>query len=163
MARLDELSKYRSIVMSKIFENQNLCKALYYPDKNFESKPDIDPYSISYKGEIKDRRIFPYRNIPDETLDEQKAFVNISLQRFRSVRGSFKSGTIGIYILCHTGILETAYGQLRYDYIAHEIDEALNKVRGIGIGQLEFEGFDEFNISNKFIGQYLTYKPVDFN
>jgi hypothetical protein len=161
LAKLDEISKYRVEIMSKIFDNQNLCKAIYYPQKNFLSQSDIDPYSLSYKGE--NPRIYPYKIVPDETQDVQKTFVNITLQRFRSVNNAFKNGNICIWIICHQGVLETDYGKLRYDYISHEIDSMLNQVRGIGIGKLEFAEFDEFILSNKFVGQYLCYKPVDFN
>ncbi len=161
MAKLDEISKYRVEIMSRIFGNQNLCKAIYYPNSNFEDQPDIDTYSLSYKGD--NPRIFPYKIVPDEVQDAQKTFVNITLQRFRLANNSFKSGLICIWILCHEGVLETDYGKLRYDYISHEIDTLLNQVRGIGIGKLEFSEFDEFIVSNKFIGQYLCYKPVNFN
>jgi hypothetical protein len=156
MARLDELSKYKVTIMSRIIEDQDLCKAIYYTDNDFLSKPNIDPYSLLYEN------IFPYRIIPEEVQDVSKTYVNLSFQRFRSVNNAFKSGYIYVYILCHVGALRTSYGKIRYDYIANKIDNMLNQERGIGLGKLEFHEMNELIINNKYIGLSLCYESVDF-
>lgn len=153
---LEEFTDYKIIIMNRIISDQELCKAIYYTDKDFLSKPEVDPSSLLYNN------VFPHHIVPDETQLEAKTYVNLSFNRFRPIKGSFKNGIIYIHILCHHTLLRTSYNKIRYDYISNKIHR-LMKGRGLGLGELEFYELGEYIVNNKFIGQYISYKPVGFN
>jgi hypothetical protein len=144
--------------MSRIITDQNICKAIYYNNKNFLDMPDIaDPASVLLYNNV-----FPYRFIPDPEIIEN-TYVTLCFRRYRPVGSAFKSGYIYIYCFTHKDLVVTDYNVLRYDYIIAEIDKLINMQRGIGIGKAEFSEMDEFIVNDKYIGQYVSYKLYEFN
>ena len=157
MARLDELTSMKVEIMSRIVSDQDICKAIRYNHSDFLEQPDItNPYSLIYEN------VFPYRVIPN-LADEAKTYINLSLDKWRYINNSFKTGDIVIYIISHVDIMRTDYGSCRVDYLANKIDLMLNQTYGLGIGKLQFDGMGETIVNNNFLGLYLTYRPVEFN
>ncbi|WP_253957055.1 hypothetical protein [Paenibacillus oleatilyticus] len=106
--------------------------------------------------------IFPYRFIP-EVNESKKTFITLSLRKFQLINNSFKKGLIYLNIFTHRDLFKTDYGCTRIDFILNKVDEMFNQKRGIGIGQLEFVDMDEIVVNEKYQGNYICYKPVDFN
>lgn len=158
MARLNELSEYKFTIISRLLENEELCKAIYYNDTDFLDKACInDPTE-----KLVYNHIFPYRFIPDVN-ESKKTFVTMSFQKFHLVNNSFKKGLIYLYVVTHRDLFKTDYGVTRIDYILNKIDELFNQKRGIGMGKLEFYEMNEFLANEKYQGNYICYKPIDFN
>ena len=157
MARFKELGQYKQLIMLKLLESQDICKAVYYQTENFLDLADIeDPTEIVYKN------IFPHSFVP-EVDDTAKTYLAIHFKRFRSINNYFKSGLIYVSVFTHKSLFKTNYGVTRIDFLLNKIDECLNGLRGIGLGELEFYEMDEFTVNNSYSGAYLSYKPVDFN
>lgn len=158
MARFEELGQYKNSIMLKLIERQELCKALLYTETNFLDKPDIEnPSELVYKN------IFPYRFIPSKDDSEMKTYITMSFRKYRSINSYFKTGYVHIHIFTHKDLHRTEYGTLRTDYLLSQVDKALNQQTGIGIGKLEFDEADEYFVNEKYMGMYVSYKPVDFN
>lgn len=157
MAKFKELGQYKQKILFKLLESQDICKAVYYQVENFLDLDDIyDPTELIYKN------IYPHSFIPDID-DEVNTYLTIHFKKFRSINNSFKSGFIYISVFAHKSLFKTAYGTTRIDFLLNKIDERLNGMRGIGLGELEFFEMDEFTVNNQYSGAYLSYKPVDFD
>jgi hypothetical protein len=158
MSRLQDLSKDKSTIISRLISSQNLCKAVHYTDSDFLSKPDIsDPAGLlGYKN------IYPFRFVPQSST-EKSTYITLSFRNYRKVNVAYKFGYVCIYIITHKDLIETAYEFLRYDYIAAEVDELMNNQRGLGIGRTEFEEMDEFIVNDQYMGVYLKYKIYEFS
>lgn len=158
ISRLQDLSKDKVTIMSRIISDPNICKAIYYNEPNFLDQPDIvDPASsVIYKN------VFPYRYIPDPT-NEEHTYVTLSFRRYKPIGTAYKSGLIYIYVFTHKDLVKTDYGLLRYDYIISELDQLMNVQYGIGIGKAEFHEMDEFIVNEQYLGQFIAYKIHEFN
>ncbi|MCM3273903.1 hypothetical protein [Paenibacillus elgii] len=158
MARFNELSEYKFTIISRLLENEELSKAIYYNDTDFLGKPNVnDPTE-----KLVYNHIFPYRFIPDVNESKQ-TFITLSFRKFRLVNNHFKTGLIYVNVFTHRDLFKTDYGCTRIDFLTNKVDELLNQKRGIGIGQLEFVDMDEIVVNDKYQGNYICYKPVDFN
>lgn len=154
ISRFKELAKNKSNVLMRIIKNQNLCKAIYYTDRNFLDQPDIsDPSSLIYS------QIYPYNRIPD-AITEGKTFLTFSFSKYKSIDRYFKEGYLNINIMVHKKNMETDYGVLRPDYILAEIDSMMDT--GFGIGKLQLNLYDEFNVNADYLGSYVSYNIVEF-
>lgn len=157
MSRLKELTEYKNTIIERLVGNQNVCKAVYYQDRNFLDKPDVSPDQLIYEN------IYPYNFVltSEESLKIKKTYITLSLTDFRSAGGVFfKAGYINIGVFCHKDLFRTDYGFLRTDFLVSEIDEMLNSKRGIGIGELQFVGMRELMINESYIGNTIQYRPV---
>lgn len=158
MARFEELGQYKNNIVEKLIAKQEICKALFYSDRNFLDKPNItDPEALIYQ------HIFPFRFIPNKDDSEMKTYITMAFRKYRSINNAFKTGYIHIHIFTHKDLHRTDYGTLRTDFLLSQVDKALNKQSGIGIGKLEFDEADEYFVNDKYMGMYASYKPVDFN
>lgn len=157
MSRLSDLSKDKITVMERLLDSNELCKAVYYNERDFLNQPVLsNPYELIYE------HIFPYRKVPK--IDEKmKTYITMSFKNYSLANNRFKSGYIYINIFTHHDLVRTDYGVLRYDFIASEIDKLMNEKRGIGIGKIEFYDMDELFVNEKYLGVYLAYKLYEFN
>ncbi|WP_405169299.1 hypothetical protein [Paenibacillus sp. FSL H3-0286] len=156
MSFLKEITDYKNTVINRLLSNQDLCKALFYKDDNF-----LEKESIAYTDELIYENIYPHRFIP-ETTAETKTYITISCTDYRPVGRSFKNGQLGIYMFTHRDLFKTDYGYTRMDYIMTKVEELMDGIRGIGLGELVFAGLNEYVVNEKFQGYVLTYRPVDF-
>lgn len=156
MSRLANLSKNKNTIMMRILGNQGLRKAMYYPESDFLDKPDVPHEQLLYK------HLFPYRVIPNAQTQE-KTLITLQFKEFRLVNQAFKSGYILINVICHRDVVQTDYDFLRHDYIISEIEKLANDQHGIGIGKLSFHEFEELDVDDQYLGQYIAYKLYEFN
>lgn len=162
MSRLKELTDYKNKIIQRLVGNQNICKAVFYQNRDFLDKPDID---YAEKGLIYSN-IFPFDFIPttNEELKIMKTYITLSVTDYKKARNTeFRAGNIFINAFTHKNLYLTDYGFLRIDYLISEIDQLLSDERGIGIGKLEFIGMKEYKINNDLLGSYLQYRPIDFS
>ncbi len=156
MPRLADISKNKYTILSRILEHEGLKKALYYTDRDFLDKPDVED------SQLLNKHIFPYPITLDETT-EVGTFLTMQNKEFRLTQSSYKTGTIAINVFCHKDVIETDYAPLRYDFIVSEIDKLLNQQRGVGMGKLTFHELEEINVDHGFLGQSITYRLYEFN
>jgi hypothetical protein len=157
MAKLKEISEYKNTVIEKLLETDEIVKALYYENENYLEQPTLDDPSI-----LVYENIFPYRFIPD-TNTERKTFLTVSCRKIKKVNNAFKAGFLTLAVFTHKELFKTNYGETRVDKVMSLIDEIFNSSRGIGIGKLEFVEMDELIVNDKYMGAYISYKPIDFN
>ena len=159
MARLKDLSNYRLKLLYSLLSSENIVKAVAYPQKNFLDLPIPD-----HPEQLIMTHIFPNKKMPN-TETEQKTYIVMRVGGFKRSGTEFKDGYITIFVLCHESLLWTNYEALRTDYIVSEIDELLNKSRDYGIGKLQFDGMDEFDVDTKgnYAGMWIRYKVLEFN
>jgi hypothetical protein len=151
------LGKDKLTIIERILSSQDLCKALYYPQRNFLDQPDLDdPSDLIYKN------IFPYRKIPTQN-DKMDSFIALSFGNYKPVRNVYKSGLIYIYAFTDLNLIETDYEILRTDFMISKIDEIMNNTKGIGMGRIEFWDMDEIILNDKYLGNYIAYKLYEFN
>lgn len=152
--------EYKNTIIQRLVDNQNICKAAYYPDPDFLSMPDIFPEDVLYAN------IFPYHFVPhpEESMETKQTYVSLSMKDFGKA-GSvyFTAGHISVSVIAHNDLLATEYGFTRTDYVIAAIDEMLNGERGIGIGKLEFAEMNEIIVNDYYQGSYLNYRVLDFN
>ena len=138
--------------------NDDISKALYYNQSNFLDQPSLeDPIDI-----LRYKQVFPYRKVP-KVEEEMKTYITLRLGNFKPVGNKFKSGLITFYVFTHVDLMPTSYGFLRVDHIINKIDEVFNETRDFGIGKLEFDNMDEFDINESYTGTWIRYKVTDFN
>lgn len=158
LARLENLSSDKAIIMNRLADSPDLCKALFYKEPNFLDQPDIeDPSELFYTS------IYPYSRVP-ELPTEGKSFVTMAFREYRKTKNNFfKSGYIYIHAFTHLSLIRTDYGVLRYDLMINEIDKLMNDKRGLGIGKTEFYKMDEYYVNEQYLGNYIAYKVYEQN
>jgi hypothetical protein len=154
---LKEITEYKNTVINRLLSDQELCKAIFYADKDFLEKDDIE-----YTDELVYNNIYPHRFIPD-TATETNTYLTITCSDFRPTGNSFKNGLLAIYMFTHRDNFKTEYGYTRMDFVLSKVEELLNSQRGIGIGELQFYSLNEYVVNEKFQGYALIYKTMDFN
>jgi hypothetical protein len=154
---LKEITDYKKTIIDRFLNDQDLCKALHYPNENFLEQSDIEDTSI-----VVYENIFPHRFIPNFS-DESKTFITLSCTDYKPSGNSFKNGLLGVYMFTSLDLFKTEYGYTRMDYILSKVEELMNTKDGIGIGKLNFNSMNEYIVNEKFQGYALTYRPVDFN
>lgn len=157
MSRLKELSQDKVTIMTRLIENSDLCKAVYYTDEDFLSQPNIEDTSTLIYSHV-----FPYRKVPG-TQEVGKTFITMSFHKYRPIDNFFKSGIITFYVLVNQANMKTSYGCLRTDYIISIIDELVNQTYGLGIGKLQFHSMDDLVSNSDYLGVEISYKKVDLN
>ncbi|OMD71212.1 hypothetical protein [Paenibacillus odorifer] len=156
MSFLKEITDYKNTVINRLLSNQDLCKAIFYKDEDF-----LEKESIEYTDKLIYKNIYPHRFIP-ETAADAETYITISCTDYRPTGRSFKNGQLGIYMFTHRDLFKTDYGYTRMDYIMTKVEELMDGIRGIGLGELVFAGLNEYVVNEKFQGYVLTYRPVDF-
>jgi hypothetical protein len=143
--------------MRELIFSDEISKALYYNESNFLDQPSLeDPVVLRYN------HIYPYRKVP-KVDENMKTYITLRCGNFKKVGNKFKSGLITFYVFTHVDLMPTDYGFLRVDYIINKIDEIFNETRDFGIGKLEFDSMDEFDINESYTGTWIRFKVMNFN
>lgn len=161
MSKFKELNDYINKVATSLLNNQNICKLLYYTDKDPLAKEDIEDTITLFNNNI-----FPFNYVPSE--DKKTCIISIVLDDFSNDGGiHFRKGNISFNIICHKDLWQTESG-LRPFLIMEEIDTMFNKVHyknldyaKIGIGGLVFEDAHALWNSNIYSGYQVTYRTLD--
>ena len=150
------VDKDLSLITSWMLKNKNLCKMLYYTDRDALDRPNLteeQKYSLMNK-QIK---IVPKIYVDSSVL----AYIIISMDNFTpSENPQFRDNIITFDIICHFDQWHLQDFQLRPYRIAAELDSMFNNEHLTGIGELHFIGASQIILSDEFAGLTLMYQAV---
>lgn len=154
--RFSNLNRDITEVLVALLSSQDLCKLLYYKEKNPLSQPNIDnPSQLIYNN------IYPYRYVPEIQVDVD-SYITVVFGKFRNVNGYFKAGRITFNILCHHSLERINQGS-RIFSIMNEIDKIFNDKDVASMFKLKFKESDELLIKPPFVGYYIEFETYDLN
>lgn len=150
---------------------QNICKLLYYTERNPLSQPDDNRISGNNPAPtfetigdsmeyIMNKRVLLVPRVPAQT--ERGSFIVVILDDFRlSENGQFKPHTIMFDILCHHDhwLLNSS---LRPYVIMQQIDDLFNN-RKLSLGKLQFSTGKSVVLTPTMLGYSLVYDNVTIN
>ena len=150
------VDKDLSLITSWMLKNKNLCKMLYYTDRDALDRPNLteeQKYSLMNK-QIK---IVPKIYVDSSVL----AYIIISMDNFTpSENPQFRDNIITFDIICHFNQWHLQDFQLRPYRIAAELDSMFNNEHLTGIGELHFIGASQIILNDEFAGLTLMYQAV---
>ena len=150
------VDKDLSLITSWMLKNKNLCKMLYYTDRNALDRPNLteeQKYSLMNK-QIK---IIPKIYVDSSVL----AYIIISMDNFTPTENpQFRDNIITFDIICHFDQWHLQDFQLRPYRIAAELDSMFDNEHLTGIGELHFMGANQIILSDEFAGLTLMYQAV---
>ena len=144
------------LITEWMIKNNNLCKILYYTDREALSKPALtEDQKLELFG--KQIKIVPKLYVDGSVL----AYVIISMDNFTpSENPQFRDNMITFDIICHFDQWQLKDFQLRPYRIAAEIDSMFNEKRLTGIGKLHFLGANQIILNDEFAGLTLMYQAI---
>ncbi len=139
-----------------MLKNKNLCKILYYTDRDALDRPALTPAQTA--GLIGNQiKIVPKIYIDRSVL----AYVIISMDNFTpSANPQFRDNIVTFDIVCHFDQWQLKDYQLRPYRIAAEIDSMFDNQHLTGIGELHFMGASQIVLNDEFAGLTLMYEAV---
>ena len=157
MANFKELGTNLDVILTKLLNNQTLCKLLYYKDTNPLSQDDLEsPEILLYTT------IFPYPRTT-ELLSVASSILIVGFDNFKATSGNNFVGSILYFrILCHENQWQINSG-LRPYLIMNEISTMFNNEKVVGIGALSFGGGGEIREGSFYSGFEFTYKITEFS
>lgn len=151
------IEKNLSIIIDKFLKNNNLCKLLYYTEKDCLKAPDL---TMEQKLSMLNKQI---QIVPKlDIIDTCPNFIIITFDNFtpNAKNPEFNDFIITIDILCHPDHWNLGNFALRPYRIAGEIDSMLNNKKMIGIGTATFLGGANLALSDQLMGVTLLYKAI---
>lgn len=161
MAYYEELNSIVNIALSKLMDNQNICKLVSYYPKNvdFKYNPLAQP-NIENPANLLMDKFYPLPKTPDAET-EQICFIDVNLAGGNPMRENtgFCRVQLIFDIICHLDSW-CIKGGLRPLKILSEIDGMFNnQVTDLPIvNKPQNLNFVPKNYSNKFYGYQLTYE-----
>lgn len=136
--------------------NKNLCKILYYTDRDALNRPALtDKQKLELMG--KNIKIVPKLYVDRSVL----AYIIISMDNFiPSSNPQFRDNLISFDIICHFDQWHLQDFQLRPYRIAAEIDSMFDNQHLTGIGELHFVGASQIVLNDEFAGLTLMYQAI---
>ena len=150
------VDKDLELITTWIMKNKNLCKILYYTDRDALDRPALND---KQKAELmgKNIKIIPKLYVDGSVL----AYVIISMDNFvPSKNPQFRDNVISFDIVCHLDQWQLKDFQLRPYRIAAEIDSMFNNQHLTGIGELHFIGANQIILNPEFAGLSLMYQAI---
>ena len=150
------VDKDLELITTWIMKNKNLCKILYYTDRDALDRPALND---EQKAELmgKNIKIIPKLYVDGSVL----AYVIISMDNFvPSKNPQFRDNVISFDIVCHLDQWQLKDFQLRPYRIAAEIDSMFNNQHLTGIGELHFIGANQIILNPEFAGLSLMYQAI---
>ena len=137
-------------------KNKNLCKMLYYTDRDALDRPNLtEEQRLEMFG--KQIKIVPKVYVDGSVL----AYVIISFDNFTpSANAQFRDNIITFDIICHFDQWHLKDFQLRPYRIAAEIDSMFDNQHLTGIGELHFMGASQIILNDEFAGLTLMYEAI---
>ena len=150
------VDKDLELITTWIMKNKNLCKILYYTDRDALNRPDLtEEQKAGLIG--KNVKIVPKLYVDGSVL----AYVIISMDNFTpSVNPQFRDNIITFDIICHFDQWHLQDFQLRPYRIAAELDSMFDNQHLTGIGELHFMGASQIILNDEFAGLTLMYQAV---
>jgi len=157
-ANFSTVEKDFSVLIGKIFENQNLLKLLYYNDADCLSKPDITDNNILNEISQENVRIVPNLKVPKN----EGSYLIITFDQFSPNLNNpeFLDNSILIDVLCPVDLWVMDSYMLRPFKIMHEINSFIDKRKFNGIGKVNFLGSALLNLED-YVGYQLIYSVIN--
>jgi len=139
-----------------MLKNKNLCKILYYTDRDALDRPALTP---AQAADLIGKQI---KIVPKIYIDRSVlAYVIISMDNFTpSANPQFRDNVVTFDIVCHFDQWQLKDYQLRPYRIAAEIDSMFDNQHLTGIGELHFMGASQIVLNDEFAGLTLMYEAV---
>jgi len=160
------LDKYLNDILSKIYDNQNLCKYLYYDNRDPLSRPDIADTSI-LKTNKTNQKIF-VTPFSVDTTDRTKTTLTIMFDKFY-IDGSntyYEDLSIDFVIACNVRLWELDDGsdevKLRVNGIWQELNNTFKRQGTVGLGKNHFSYAKLEKYNEYFWGYTYCLKAKDF-
>ncbi len=150
------VDKDLALITEWMMKNKNLCKILYYTDRDALDRPALtEEQRANMIG--KQIKIIPKIYVDGSVL----AYVIISMDNFTpSANPQFRDNIITFDIICHFDQWQLKDFQLRPYRIAAEIDSMFDNEHLTGIGELHFLGASQIILNDEFAGLTLMYQAV---
>ena len=150
------VDKDLELITTWMMKNKNLCKILYYTDRDALDRPALtDKQKMELMG--KNIKIVPKLYVDGSVL----AYVIISMDNFvPSANPQFRDNIISFDIICHFDQWHLQDFQLRPYRIAAEIDSMFDNQHLTGIGELHFMGANQIILNDEFAGLTLMYQAI---
>jgi hypothetical protein len=155
-----QIGKDLQLIIDRLMSNDNLCKLLYYADKNALSKPSLtEDQKYSLIGEyIKVTPLVPKDN-------DMRSYIVVQFDDFSPNMSSemvLRDYTLSFDILCNTKIWTLDDYTLRPYAIMHELDKMFNISKLNSLGPINFLGANSLIINEFFMGFSIAYRIHDF-
>lgn len=150
------VEKDLAIISEWMLKNKNLCKMLYYTDRDALDKPALteEQKIRMINNQIK---IVPKVYVDGTVLN----YVVISFDTFTpSANPQFRDNIITFDVICHFDQWHLHDFQLRPYRIAAEIDSMFDNQHLTGIGELHFVGASQIILNDEFAGLTLMFQAV---
>ena len=150
------VEKDLDIITTWMMKNKNLCKMLYYTDRDALDRPALtEEQRLGLFG--KQIKIVPKIYVDGSVL----AYVIISFDNFTpSSSPQFRDNVVTFDVICHFDQWHLKDFQLRPYRIAAEIDSMFNEQHLTGIGELHFMGASQIILNDEFAGLTLMYEAI---
>ena len=150
------VDKDLEIITTWMMKDDNLCKILYYTDRDALSRPALTERQKA--GMIGNQiKIVPKIYVDGSVL----SYIIISMDNFTpSSNPEFRDNIITFDIICHFDQWHLQDFELRPYRIAAEIDSMFNGKRLTGIGRLQFLGASQIILNDEFAGLTLMYQAI---
>ena len=150
----------RNKIFTQLLQNKNIIKSLVVESKNFldiELNGEQQQY-INNPHLLIRNYIYPYKRIFDTTT-EKKTIISMQLSDFYKQGKNYRNGLLTFYILTPIELENTNYG-MRYDYIGDELETIFEQTT---IGEFNFQSRGDIDVGDRYIGQYISFKVVNFH
>lgn len=150
------VDKDLELITRWMLKNKNLCKILYYTDRDALDRPAL---TEEQKSGLLGQQI---KIVPKIYVDRSVlAYVIISMDNFTpSANPQFRDNIITFDIVCHFDQWHLQDFQLRPYRIAAELDSMFDNQHLTGIGELHFVGASQIILNDEFAGLTLMYQAV---
>lgn len=150
------VEKDLALIVTKMLEDKELQKLLYYSDNDCLSRPELtqeQTYTL-IGNQIK--------VVPKLEIDSQcRCYIIISFDNFTpSSNPEFRDNIITFDIICHHEQWSLGDFKLRPYKIAGRIDGRLNNKKLTGIGTLQFISAGQLVLNDELSGLSLVYQAV---
>lgn len=151
------IDKDYALIIEKIFKNDDLCKLLYYTQKDCLQANNLTMQQ-KYSMIEKQIKLVPTTQIEKECPN--KLIIVMDGFQKNKTNPEFRDWVIVFHILCHPDHWHLGNFALRPYRIAGEIDEMFDNENLTGIGTLQFLGCDNLVMNGQLIGVSLGYGVV---
>ena len=161
------IDRYLNYLKNTVLSNQNLCKYLYYNDKNPLSQPDIVDTNASLYLDKRNQKLFVTPFTFDVT-DQTKTTLTIMIDNFRIDNKSNYYEDINVYfiIACNVRLWELDDGsgevKLRVNGVWDELNRTFKRQYGVGLGKNHFQNGRIQKFNDYFWGYTWCLSATDF-
>ena len=156
---------YLNEILTKIYANHNLCKLLYFDDRNPLSHSNLSDTTILKTDKLNQRLFISPFSI--DTTDKTKSTLHIMINNFEfDTETKYYSDFEIDFIICiNVRIWEIDDGselvQTRLNLIIDELLKTFNRQRTIGMGKNHFQYGKIQKYSDYFWGMIISLRAID--